>query len=176
MGAWGDEPWGNDLAADWFASFFDGVDFDTRMTSALDDFDIDEYDRVRAASYILQVLGRVYVWPGDPDKLYAHLQRALSHLSNMVDPAHELFKAICEMCGEDADVFASIKAQIREIEARLSEGSWADVREAEEEPEDDVVPNTVCKRPDCNAPRVKFSVLCSKHHRESMRKSGHSDP
>lgn len=37
MGAWGTEPWDNDAAADWFTSFFPGIDVDSRISAALED-------------------------------------------------------------------------------------------------------------------------------------------
>ncbi len=55
MGAWGTSPWDNDDAADWFTDFFDGVDVDARIAAAFDDED--EHEQIRAACYMLNVLG-----------------------------------------------------------------------------------------------------------------------
>ena len=122
MGAWDVQPWDNDSAADWFVEFFDGIDFDSRIDSA---FELDDkFDVIRAASYILQTLGRIYVWPGDVDKLGAHLDRAIRSLQNMVDPLHDACQKLQEMWGDDPELFDSIKSQIAELQQRLSEGDW----------------------------------------------------
>ena len=122
MGAWDVQPWDNDTAADWFAGFFSGIDFDSRIVSAFEEDD--EYDEIRAASYILQTLGRIYVWPGDVNKLGSHLDLALRHLRNMVDPDHEACQELQELWGSDSAVFDSIRTQITELEQRRSEGNW----------------------------------------------------
>lgn len=122
MGTWDVQPWDNDDAADWFSEFFEGIDFDSRIESAFEHED--SYDQVRAACYILQVLGRVYVWPGDIDKLGSHLDRGIRHLKTMVDVDHEACQELQEMWGADSGIFASIKAQLAELEIRRSEGNW----------------------------------------------------
>lgn len=125
MGAWDVQPWDNDEAADWFGDFFAGVNFDERLDAVFDDSNVDyETDQVRAACYILQVLGRIYVWQGDVNRLGSHLDRGIRHLQRMVDPADEICQELQEMWGDDSEVFDSIKAQISELQARRSEGNW----------------------------------------------------
>jgi hypothetical protein len=123
MGAWGHEPWDNDSAADWFKTFFEGIDVDARIDAALQ-FDEDNSDEVRAAAYVLQVLGRVYVWPGDINELGKRLDRAISLLEKMVDPADEVGEEMIELWGEGSAVFDSIRRQIEELKLRRSQGNW----------------------------------------------------
>lgn len=56
MGAWGHAAWDNDAAADWFGDVFEGLDLDSKIEAALRYDDHDD-DKVRAAAYLLQVLG-----------------------------------------------------------------------------------------------------------------------
>lgn len=62
MGAWGPGPLQNDHAADWLHDLFEGTRFAERVADALAGGDPDE---VRAAAWLLGVLGKVYVWPID---------------------------------------------------------------------------------------------------------------
>ena len=97
MGAWGTEPWDNDAAADWFTSFFRGIDVDSRISAALED---ENADVTRAVAFLLSVLGRPYTWPGEPSMLGDHLDRAISrmeslavdkdYLAQYTDPEHLL--------------------------------------------------------------------------------------
>ena len=122
MGAWDVQPWDNDTAADWFAAFFSGIDFDVRLDTAFQHDD--NYDEIRAAAYLLQTLGRIYVWPGDVKRLGAHLDRAIHHLQLMLDPSCEACIELQEMWGSDTAVFDSIRTQVGELKQRRMEGNW----------------------------------------------------
>jgi hypothetical protein len=53
MGAWGVQPWDNDRAADWFATFFAELDIDALRAA----FEYcDAWDEIRAACYVFQTL------------------------------------------------------------------------------------------------------------------------
>lgn len=80
MGVWGIEPWDNDTAADWYSSFFTGIDVEDRIIGGLED---ENPDRSRAAAYLLSVLGRPYVWPGDPARLGQLLDRAIGRMESL---------------------------------------------------------------------------------------------
>ena len=122
MGAWGHQPWDNDDAADWFAGFFQSGEYDARMREAFEEED--EPDFIRAACYILQTLGRVYVWPGEVDQLGGHLDRGIACLNNMLDPEHEAGMEMRDLWGEDEEVFEAIRWQLSELQQRRSEGNW----------------------------------------------------
>ncbi|WP_430332935.1 hypothetical protein [Rhodococcus sp. ACT016] len=85
MGAWASAPWHNDAAADWFGDVFAGIDIDARIGDALE-YD-DDYDRVRAACYLLAVLRHSTVWPGDLERLDGHLERGVEMLTDMIEPS-----------------------------------------------------------------------------------------
>lgn len=120
MGAWGTEPWDNDDAADWFGEVFDGIDIDSKITQALA-YDYDNYDQVRAAAYLLDVLGVSYIWPGDLDKLDGHLERALQILTAMIDRESEDEEMdFLELWDDDPDVIKSVEQQIRRLQMRFS--------------------------------------------------------
>jgi HEAT repeat protein len=82
MGAWGSAPWDDDLAADWFAELLGATKLARRVEKTLNHRDLEEYaPEVRAAAYVLQALGRNYIWPvGDLDR---HLALAIAKLEAM---------------------------------------------------------------------------------------------
>ncbi|MFM1730724.1 DUF4259 domain-containing protein [Prescottella soli] len=121
MGAWGSAPWHNDAAADWFGDVFGGIDIDARIGDALEHDD--DYDRVRAACYLLAVLGRSTVWPGDLERLDGHLERGVELLTEMIEPESE-FRELWE---DDPEVIEAVRVEIAELEARLDgEGDEGD--------------------------------------------------
>lgn len=113
MGAWGSAPWHNDAAADWFGDVFAGIDIDSRIGDALEHDD--DYDRVRAACYLLAVLGHSMVWPGDLERLDGHLERGVELLTEMIEPESE-FRELWE---DAPEVIEAVRAEIAELEARL---------------------------------------------------------
>ena len=62
MGAWGDEPWDNDDAADWFGDLWDDVPIVERVHAGLQ---ADDSWVMVAALWLSAQLCRVYVWPVD---------------------------------------------------------------------------------------------------------------
>jgi hypothetical protein len=131
MGAWGSKPWDSDGAADWFRSFFEGIDVDARIDAAF--ATDDDYDQIRAASYLLAVLGRSYVWPGDLDRLDDHLQRGIDLLTQMVEPESD-FR---DLYDDDLEVVAAVRAEIAALEARLDGEDEDDEDEDDEDGEDE---------------------------------------
>ncbi|MGS2804996.1 hypothetical protein [Nocardia sp. MW-W600-9] len=113
MGAWGSAPWHNDAAADWFGDVFAGIDIDARIGDALEHGD--DFDRVRAACYLLAVLGHSTVWPGDLERLDGHFERGVELLTEMIEPESE-FRDLWE---DDPEVIEAVRAEIAELEARL---------------------------------------------------------
>ncbi|WP_334123396.1 MULTISPECIES: hypothetical protein [Glutamicibacter] len=120
MGTWGTNPWDSDDAADWFAEFFDGIDVDARITAAFEDED--EYDQIRAACYLLNVLGRVYVWPGDLSTLDSLLERGIELLTAMLEEDSE-FR---ELWDDDEEVLATVEQELADLKERLSENTEDD--------------------------------------------------
>lgn len=119
MGAWGVEPWDNDSAADWFNAFFVGIDVDKRMEEALRLGPDDEFDELRAACYLLEVLGRIYVWPGDISRLDEYLRTGIRLLSEAIDPKTEWGEYFLDWWNNDPEMIASVKRQIQGLTARL---------------------------------------------------------
>ncbi|MFF8817170.1 MULTISPECIES: DUF4259 domain-containing protein [Leucobacter] len=128
MGAWGSAPWHNDGAADWFAEVFQGIDIDAHIDQALK-YD-DDFDRIRAAGYLLTVLGHSTVWPGDLERLDNHLERAIELLTEMAEPDSEFL----ELWEDEPGVLEAVQAEIAALEARLA---GEDDEEDEEEDDDD---------------------------------------
>lgn len=83
MGAWGSAAWENDGAADWFGDLFDSTGLARYVEQALDADPEEDHEEIRAAAYMLVVLGRVYIWP--VDDLDRHLALAISKLEAIRD-------------------------------------------------------------------------------------------
>ncbi len=63
MGAWGEKPYDNDTAADWFDHLFNKTKFAAEVEKGLASDNIDEQ---RAAAFVVEKLAvSVYVWPFD---------------------------------------------------------------------------------------------------------------
>ncbi|WP_306350328.1 hypothetical protein [Flavobacterium sp. '19STA2R22 D10 B1'] len=122
MGDWSRQPWGNDEAADWFHKFWKIKDF-TILISEIEDFDPTEekYDSIRAASYLLQTLGIVYVWPSEHlEVLKPLLNKAITILTHMVNPPNDDW-GFLDMWGNDPAVIYSVKEQITLLEMRIND-------------------------------------------------------
>ena len=118
MGVWGTEPWDNDAAADWFGDFFKGIDADARIEEAFA-YDEDNEEEVRAACYLLGALGRVYIWPGDLQRLKRFHERGIELLTQMLEPGDEDESYINMWPEEDKPaVIASIQEQIALLKER----------------------------------------------------------
>ena len=119
MGAWGTKPWDNDDAADWFSSAFEGIDIDSKISGALK-YTYDNYDEVRAAAYLLDVLGSSYIWPGDLDAYKGHVKRALEILKAMIDESSDDEDMdFLELWDNDPEVIQEVKEQIDNLEKQL---------------------------------------------------------
>lgn len=122
MGDWSREPWGNDEAADWFHVFWKNSDF-SLLINEIENFSPEEerYDSVRAACYLLQTIGIVYVWPvRHMDILKDLLIKSISILTNMLNPPNENW-GFLDMWGNDPEVIKAVESQIEILRVRLSE-------------------------------------------------------
>lgn len=106
MGAWGAKPWENDRAADWFHAVFDGMNIDTYIDEAFECYD--NYEEIRAACYLLDVLGAPTIWPGQLERLGEHIETGTDLLTQMIAPGSDFL----ELWGNDPRVIAEIQEQI----------------------------------------------------------------
>jgi len=90
MGAWGEEPWDNDSAADWFGDLWEGTPMGERTLEALRS---GEGEVMVAALWFCTQLCRVYVWPID-------------HLDETLDAA--IAAADQLLAGDDEDGFLDL--------------------------------------------------------------------
>lgn len=80
MGSWGEKPYENDSAADWFGDVLTPVS--ERVQDLLDaPVDINLYSEYRAAAWMLTKIGRTFVYPSD--KLDDHLSRLHDRLQTI---------------------------------------------------------------------------------------------
>jgi hypothetical protein len=114
MGAWGTEPWDNDGAADWLGDLFGELN----VPAIADALELDDdHETVRAACYVLQSLGRVYVWPAAHLKdLKPLLKKGIERLERMIDPSST--DDFLELWDSDPDVIKSVQWQIAELRNR----------------------------------------------------------
>lgn len=110
MGAWGFEPWDNDGAADWFGDFMERVDvtYIIKTVNRVSESE-DDYDEIRAVAYILQALGKNYIWPIEyADELDNMLIKIIGLLENMIKPESEFL----DMWADSDEVIHSVEKQI----------------------------------------------------------------
>ncbi|MCP3924670.1 MAG: hypothetical protein GY793_02390 [Proteobacteria bacterium] len=120
MGAWDVNPWDNDSAADWFSLAFEGMSIDSKIERALK-YKHDNYDEVRAAAYLLEVLGISYIWPGELDKLDGHIKKALEILKAMIDTnSDDKDMDFLELWDNDPEIISSVEKQIGRLEILLN--------------------------------------------------------
>ena len=81
MGAWGYAPWDNDAAADWYGDLFDEIPLAARVEAALNAAPEEYADEIRAASALLIMLGRTYMWP--IDDIDRHLELAIAQMEKV---------------------------------------------------------------------------------------------
>ena len=108
MGSWGIQPWDNDHAADWFGDTFDK----TKLAKIVEETlrrDLNESaEKIRAASALLLLLGRVYVWP---------IQDLDRHLALAADRLEEMLEA--ELYLDAPEIKACIAEEIIELRSRI---------------------------------------------------------
>jgi hypothetical protein len=119
MGEWSADPWGTDEAADWFHRFWTQGQFSV-LIDEIKNFDPkqERYEGIRAASYLLQVLGIAYVWPAEHLGLLRELlERAIRILKNMIDPPSKDW-AYLEMSDRPEEFVVAVRDQIAALERR----------------------------------------------------------
>lgn len=93
MGAWGEKPWENDTAADWFDECMKKIDTVFILDQAEKIIKSEDDDELRAVSYIIGHLGRNYIWPINEmervnkvkEKLIVRLESMLESDSDFMD-------------------------------------------------------------------------------------------
>ena len=83
MGTWGNEPWDNDTAADWFGDLFNATGLSDKIAEGLVADVDDRPEVVRAAAHLIFLLGHTYVWP--TAHLREHQQLAVERLQALLD-------------------------------------------------------------------------------------------
>lgn len=110
MGAWGFDPWDSDEAADWFGEFMKHVDIDF-IIQTVEEVENNEYDyeRIRAVSYIVEMLGKSYIWPVD---YYEDLDKMVEKLINLLTLMIEPDSDFLDMWGNDPEIIIAVQKQI----------------------------------------------------------------
>ena len=119
MGDWSYEPWGSDEAADWFHKFWKKGGIPV-LIEEIENFDEtkETYDSFRAAAYLLQTLGIVYVWPAEYlNELKKLLDSTIIILGKMIDPPDENW-AYLDMGGDREKLIQNVKEQISVLQER----------------------------------------------------------
>ncbi len=106
MGAWGHEPWDSDDAADWFSELI-SAKFVKQIDTALRKDPEDEFETIRAACYVLNVMGHIYIWPAA--KLEPQLQQAIKSLRKVLESG----------VLEDVKLSGKVRKELKSLEQRL---------------------------------------------------------
>ncbi|HAA2288004.1 TPA_asm: hypothetical protein GEG06_00255 [Listeria monocytogenes] len=116
MGAWGFDPWDSDEAADWFGEFMKHVDIDF-ITQTVEEVENNEYDyeRIRAVSYIVEMLGKSYIWPVD---YYEDLDKMVEKLINLLTLMIEPDSDFLDMWGNNPEIIIAVQKQIDVLKKR----------------------------------------------------------
>ena len=121
MGTWGFAPWDSDSAADWYGDLFDAIPLAAKVEEALKS-DPEEYaDEIRAASALLVMLGRTYVWP--IDDVDRHLDLAISQMEK-VQAVYEDEPEFATAVAEEVAVLKSRRANDEDAPATPQPNSW----------------------------------------------------
>jgi Domain of unknown function (DUF4259) len=111
MGVWGYQPWESDMASDWYANLFQNTNLAENVRKTLN-LDVKEYyEEVRAAAYLLTVLGHKYIWP--INDLEKDLKLAISKLENI------LADKSCPL-NESKEIVDAINVEIATLKLRLA--------------------------------------------------------
>jgi hypothetical protein len=112
LGAWGELPWDNDGAADWFGDLFDKTKLAEYVEETLK-LDVEDFhEEIRAAASVLLFLGRVYIWPvHDLDR----------HLTLAADRLEEVSRV--EVIADSPEFVERIRAEILELRSRIKTSS-----------------------------------------------------
>lgn len=112
MGFWGTAAWENDGAADWFGHTFDVTGLAKQVEVTLNGDPEDDHEEIRAAAYVLVVLGRVFIWPGD------NLDHLLVLAANKLEMIRDL-----GIYQENPGLVEAISQEIEVLRSRISSPS-----------------------------------------------------
>jgi len=111
---WGDQPWDNDRAADWYGVMMKktGIPAYTRKTLS-EELHKDSAEVLRAAAFCVVQFGRIYVWPTEElrDDLKLAIE-ALKQVLNDDDYCHSI------------EITIEVRAELAELEERLKTILW----------------------------------------------------
>ncbi len=121
MGAWGYAPWDSDSAADWYGDLFDQIPLAAKVEATLN-ADPEEYaDEIRAASALLILLGRTYMWP--IDDIDRHLKLAITQMEKVLT-VYEDEPDFASAVAEEIAVLKSRQANSKDGPAVHQPQSW----------------------------------------------------
>jgi len=108
MGVWGNLPWDNDAAADWFGDLFETTKLAQRVEDTLKLNVENSHEEIRAAASLLLFLGRVYIWP--VKDLNRHLAIAADRLEDV---------SRVDVVAESPELVEEIRAEVQELRGRI---------------------------------------------------------
>jgi hypothetical protein len=106
-------PWNNDSAADWYADLFDETAVAAKVEEALNADPEEHANEIRAASAVLIMLGRTFIWP--IDDIDRHLTLAIAKM--------EKVRSLHEDAPEFASAVAEEIAVLKSRQANKKDGS-----------------------------------------------------
>lgn len=108
VGHWGTEPGANDPAVDWYDALFGSTQLAAHIETTLTLDVVDHCDEIRAAAYVLLVLGRPETWPADSRKRCLNVA------------IEQLKRALDQRLYMNPEIVKQVQGEIRLLEQRVS--------------------------------------------------------
>ncbi|RAJ25508.1 hypothetical protein [Pedobacter cryoconitis] len=111
---WGDQPWDNDPAADWYGTMMKKTGLAAHVRKTLsEELHKDSADVLRAAAFCLVQFGRIYVWP--TKELKDDLKLGIAALKQVLEDD--------EYC-HSIEITVEVRAELAELGERLNTYIW----------------------------------------------------
>jgi hypothetical protein len=124
MGVWGNSPWDNDGAADWFDSLLARTKLAKYVEDSLKLDAGSSHQEIRAAASVVFLLGRDYIWPApDLDRDLARAADPLEEISRL-DEVRESQELVDQIRGEIPELRSRIKTPGASLQPQTPPKKW----------------------------------------------------
>lgn len=111
---WGDQPWDNDRAADWYGTMMKKTGLAAHVRKTLsEELHKDSADVLRAAAFCLVQFGRIYIWP--TEELKDDLKLGIAALKQVLEDDEYCYSM---------EITVDVRAELAQLEERLNTYIW----------------------------------------------------